>query len=107
MKEEDVPKMAFKMHEGHYEYQVMPFGLMNASATFQSLMNQIFHGLLRQFILIFLYDILVYSPSIEVHRQQLVQVFQILLDHDLQVNPKKFGFLRALDLCSGSAGRCN
>ena len=89
---EDVPKTTFKMHKGHYKYQVMPFGLMNAPATFQSLMNQIFHGLLRQFILIFFYDILVYSPSIAVHRQQLVQVFQILLDHDLQVNPKKCQF---------------
>jgi hypothetical protein len=78
---EDIPKMAFTMKYGLYEYLVMSFGLMNALAHFMCLMNSVFMTELDQFVMVFIDNILVYSKSMEEHEDHLRIVLQRLREH--------------------------
>ena len=89
VREEDTHKTAFRTHEGHYEYLVMPFGLMNAPLTFQATMNSVFQPLLRKYVLVFFDDILVFSPDWSQHLQHLEEVFRLLIENNFYVNRKK------------------
>lgn len=95
MKPEDVPKTAFKTHNGHYEFRVMSFGLTGPPATFQGLMNTVFSPLLRKGVLVFIDDILVYSSTLDEHVTLLRQVLQLLTQHNLKVKRSKCTFAQS------------
>ncbi|KAH9763048.1 hypothetical protein KPL70_001041 [Citrus sinensis] len=88
----DIPKTAFRTYNGHFEYLVMPFGLCNAPSTFQAIMNSIFHPHLRKFILVFFDDILVYSPTWELHIEHVRTTLDILRQHQFFIKGSKCDF---------------
>src|SRR6266498_3894659 len=70
----------------------MPFGLGNASATFQRLMNQVLRKYLEKFILVYLNDIIIYSKTFEEHKEHVRLVFEALQAAFLIMKPKKCKF---------------
>ena len=63
----DKPKIAFHTRFGLYEWKVMPFGWCNAPATFQAMMDNLFHDMLDEGVIIYLDDILIYVENIAEH----------------------------------------
>jgi hypothetical protein len=88
----DIPKMAFMMRYGLYEYLVMTFGLTNVPAHFIYLMNSVFMPELDQFIMAFIDNILVYSKCMEEHEDHLRIVLQRLREHQLYAKFSKCEF---------------
>src|SRR5262249_4406862 len=70
----------------------MPFGLTNAPVAFMDLMNRVFRRYLDQFVIVFIDDILVYSPSLSAHKKHLRIVLSILREHQLYAKFEKCQF---------------
>ncbi|KAL0282359.1 UNVERIFIED_CONTAM: Retrovirus-related Pol polyprotein from transposon [Sesamum angustifolium] len=70
----------------------MPFGLTNAPATFSTLMNQVLHGFLNEFVVVYLDDIVVYSGTLAEHVEHLRQVLTRLREHELYAKVSKCSF---------------
>ncbi|GBM90511.1 Retrovirus-related Pol polyprotein from transposon 17.6 [Araneus ventricosus] len=89
---DDKDKTAFVCPFGMFRYKRMPFGLKNAPATFQRLMDQFRNGLPIVNILVYLDDIVVLSETFEQHIQDLKMVFDRLRKFKLCVNREKCKF---------------
>ncbi|KAL0555992.1 hypothetical protein IC582_004495 [Cucumis melo] len=92
--EEDEPKTTCVTRYGAFEFLVMRFGLTNAPVTFCMLMNQVFHEYLDKFVVVYLDNIVVYSTTMEEHRDHLQKVFQKLKDNQLYVKREKCSFVQ-------------
>lgn len=94
VKPTDIEKTAFNTKYGQFEYLVMPMGLCNAPATFQSLMNQIFYDCVDVFMVVYMDDLLIFSKDEKSHLEHLDIVLSRLKDHQLYVSPKKCEFMK-------------
>ncbi|GJY66729.1 putative reverse transcriptase domain-containing protein [Tanacetum coccineum] len=92
VREEDIPKTAFKTRYDHYEFQVMPFGLTNAPAVFMDLMNRVCKPYLDKFVIVFIDDILIYSKNKQEHEEHLKLILEFLKKEELYAKFSKCEF---------------
>ena len=95
IKEDDIPKTAFKTRFEHYEFTILTFGLTNAPGVFMSLMNGVFREYLDKFVQVFIDDILIYSRTTEEHDEHLRLVLQCLREHKLYGKLSKCSFYQS------------
>ena len=96
MAEEDQEKTAFITSKGLYCYRVMPFGLKNAGATYQRLVNQMFSKQIRRNVEVYIDDMLVKSKEEEDYLDDLRETFNTLRQYSMKLNPFKCAFAVSL-----------
>ncbi|GKB96809.1 putative reverse transcriptase domain-containing protein [Tanacetum coccineum] len=92
VREEDIPKTAFKTRCGHYDFHVMPFRLTNAPEVFMDLMNWVCKPYLDKFVIGLIDEILIYSNSKEEHKENLKLILELLKKEELYAKFSKCEF---------------
>ena len=92
MDPDDQEKTSFVTGQGTYCYRVMPFGLKNAGATYQRLVNRMFQKQIGMSMEVYIDDMLVKSTTAELHIAHLSEAFQILRVYNMKLNPAKCAF---------------
>jgi len=87
--ESDIPKTAFNTPFGHFEYTIIPFGLANAPSVFTKVMQNTLRTVLGRCAVVYLDDILIYSPTADQHEKDLAEVLSLLRANQLYANGKK------------------
>ncbi|GJZ23829.1 putative reverse transcriptase domain-containing protein [Tanacetum coccineum] len=90
--EEDISKTSFRTRYGHYEFQVMLFGLTNAPAVFIDLMNRVCKRYLDKFVIVFIDDILIYSKNKQKYEEHLKLILELLKKDELHAKFSKCEF---------------
>ena len=93
MHPDDQEKTSFITERGTYCYKVMPFGLKNAGATFQRLVNEMFAEKLGKTIEVYIDDMLVKSLKAEDHIAHLGECLRLIREYCMRLNPKKCVFV--------------
>lgn len=94
MDPQDIPKTAFNVEHGHFEFLRMPMGLKNSPSTFQRVMDNVLRGLQNSICLVYLDDIVVFSSSLQEHLENLERVFQRLRESNFKIQMDKSEFLK-------------
>lgn len=94
VEEKDIPKTAFSVENGHYEFLRMPFGLKNAPSTFQRVMDNVLREHIGVTCLVYMDDIIVFSTSLTQHIDNLSKIFATLEKHNLKIQLDKSEFLQ-------------
>ncbi|KAL8445313.1 hypothetical protein Emed_005713 [Eimeria media] len=105
---EDQHKTAFRCYFGHFEFKVMPFGLKGAPGTFQTIMSHMLWEHIGVRCAVYLDDVLIYSPTLQQHVQDVARVLQALREHKMYPKISKCRFARTevvyLGFSVGAAG---
>ncbi|VVA39116.1 Hypothetical predicted protein, partial [Prunus dulcis] len=89
---DDKAKTSFIIERGTYCYKVMPFGLKNAGATYQRLVNKIFKEQIGKTMEVYVDDMLVKAPKCADHIGNLAESFSLLRQYRMKLNPSKCTF---------------